>query len=518
MTPLLFLSQQSPVNNVNGFTADPGSYEILSNYQGKNNVLKVDVSKAQGVLARYSLDQYRGRPITIEFSADVRREGSSGTLMWQMSNSPYYPEITAIQNAEPNKWHNMRGRVIVTPAQNGWSAIYLTNWGVPLNTTIYIANPIVTITTGNPFTPDFSLTSLKTIYTNHFKIGNIINDEYMTESYYNLLKHHYNSVIPQYNLVPSFLAPANKGGVYQWTDADRIVNQAIKDNMEVAHGMHLVWHESTPAWMTEGTREEVIQNMNNYITTVVRHFRGRINSWVVVNEAVRDGLTTRDARGDWRNCLNDSQNRINIHSPNNEWYNKLGSDYIELAFRAARAADPEITLYYNDHGLEDVNKAEVVRKMIQDINDRYKRETRGNRNLIDGVGSQAHIYDLNLNMNNVRAALDKLVSLGIEISITEMDIPIGGWPDVGEARGLDSVMSESDAIAQALLYARLMQLYKEYSSHISRVSFWCMDDNRSWLSKGNPTLFDFHLNAKLSFHAVSDPDGFIRQYGGRTRR
>jgi len=512
IAPLLFLSQQSSVNNVNGFTADPGSFEILNRFQGRNNVLKIDRSKTNYFIASYRLDQYRGRMITIEFSVDVWLEGSASMLIWQISNPPNYPDITGIDNAAPNQWHNMKGRIVVTPTQNDWSVLYLTNWGMPSNTIVYIANPTVTITAGNPFTADFSLIPLKTIFANYFKVGNIIDETYISGSYYDLLKYHFNSVSPDRNLLPAFLAPVNKGEAYQWTDADQIVNQAIRDNMEV-HGKHLVWHNLTPAWMTEGTREEVIHNMNEYITTVLRHFNGRVSTWVVVNEAVRDGLTARDARGDWRNCLNDSQNRINIHSPQNRWFEKLGADYIELAFRAA---DPNILLYYNDNGLEDVNKAEVVRKMIQDINDRYRRETGGNRNLIDGLGSQAHINDLNLNMNNVRTALDKLVSLGIEISITEMDISIGGW--VGESRGMDSAMSERDAMAQALLYARLMQLYKEYSAHITRVSFWGMDDNRSWLSKGNPTLFDWKLNAKPAFHAVSDPEGFIRQHGGRTRR
>jgi len=62
-----------------------------------------------------------------------------------------------------------------------------------------------------------------------------------------------------------------------------------------------------------------------------------------------------------------------------------------------------------------------------------------------------------------------------------------------------------------------MNIFKEFSHQIVRVTFWDLDDNNSWLSSGNPTLFDWKLNAKPAFHAVSDPDGFIQQHGGRRR-
>ena len=517
IAPLLFLSQQSPVNNVNGFTADPGSFEILNRFQGRSNVLKVENSKTQWDNARYSLAQYRGKTIAIEFSVDVWLEGSTNMLMWNVSDHPNYPRVSMLSSSTSGQWNNMRGRIIVTPTQSN-AVLSLNKWGHPANTIFYIANPTVTITEGINYSPALSLPSLKEVYANNFLIGNNIDwdGRYNSGKHFDLLNHHFNIVSTTASTVPNSLAPLEKGGAYRFSEADNIVNHFIKNNMQI-YAQVLIWHmEPHPAWFYEGTREEIIQNMNDYIATVMRHFRGRINTWEVVNEAVRDGLTARDVRGDWRNCLFDSQHRPNVYSPRNIWFEKLGSDYIELAFRAARAADPNIKLYYNDNNLEDANKVEVVRKMIQDINDRYKRETGGTRNLIEGVGTQTHIWNLNQNINNVRNALDKLTSLGIEISVTELDIP-GDFIGI-QRYGYDTDMSERDAINQGLLYARLMQLFKEYSAHITRVTFWGLDDNTSWISNGNPNLFDWKLNAKPAFHAVSDPDGFIRQHGGRTRR
>jgi len=453
------------------------------------------------------------------------------SVLNHVNNQQYYPEVVGVENATSGQWYNMKGKIIITPTQND-AMLYLTNWdnefGGLSRDIFYIANPTITITEGNFINPDFSLTPLKDIYVNHFLIGNITNADgtYLSGRHFDLLKHHFN-IVTSTETFPFQLAPSSKGGTYNWAKADYSTNLMIRNNIAV-FGHCLIYPDAsvTPAWMTEGTREEVIQNMNDDITTVVRHFRGRINAWDVVVEALRyDGITARDARGDWRNCLNDSVQRSGIYSPKNPWFDKLGSDYIELAFRAARAADPNITLYYQDHGFEDPNRAEVVRKMIQEINDKYKRETGGTRNLIEGINSQSHITTSqaritlstlnNAYFNNVRAGLDKLVSLGIEIAIGELDISTVGF---SKGQGRDTVMSERDAIAQARAYAQLMQIYKDYSAHIKRVTFWGIDDNTSWLSSGNPTLFDWRLNAKQSFHAVSDPDGFLRQHSGGTRR
>jgi len=509
LAPVLFLSQQSTANNFNGFSADPGSFEILSSYQGKSNVLKVDRSKTDYFIASYPLGQYRGKEIFIELSADVRREGSAGDLIWQVSN-PNNPEISGIDNDVPGQWHSMKGSIIVTPAQND-VRLFLTNWRMPSNTTVYIANPVITITEGNPLTPDLSLIPLKTIYANDFLIGNETTYAgiYMSGKYFDLFKHHFNAVAFD-AVFPGSITPSNKGGAYQFTNADNILNTAIRNNMYV-YGHILVWHADRGgdevAWRFEGTREDVIQNLNNHVTTVVRHFRGKINSWSVVNEALKRNVTNAEARGDWRRCI------VNGGKPGqweyNQWFNILGADYIELAFRAARAADPNVTLYYNDD-FKDANMAEAARKMILDINDRYKRETGGTRNLIEGVGIQGHIEGVNYNVNTMRAILQKFTDLGIEIAITELDISTVGFSK-GEGTRRDTVMSEREARAQAVLYARLFSLFREYSAHIKFVIIWGIDDRNSALSIGNPTLFDWKLNAKPAFHAVSDPDGFLRQ-------
>ena len=113
---------------------------------------------------------------------------------------------------------------------------------------------------------------------------------------------------------------------------------------------------------------------------------------------------------------------------------------------------------------------------------------------------QSH-YNANTNVENVRLSLERFSELGVEISITELDITSGS----------NSVLTEKEAIAQAYLYAELFKLYKEYSDHIARVTIWGLDDASSWRSEGSPVLFDAGLQAKLAYYAIMDPEKFIEE-------
>lgn len=85
--------------------------------------------------------------------------------------------------------------------------------------------------------------------------------------------------------------------------------------------------------------------------------------------------------------------------------------------------DWNIKLYYNDYNEDNQNKAAAIYNMVKAINDRYALTHPGKR-LIDGVGMQGH-YSVNTNPENVKLSLEKFISLGVEVSVTELDIQAG---------------------------------------------------------------------------------------------
>ena len=116
-------------------------------------------------------------------------------------------------------------------------------------------------------------------------------------------------------------------------------------------GHNLVWHAQTPKWVFEDkngkpvSREVLLERMREHIRKVVGRYKGRINGWDVVNEALNEDGTLRPSL----------------------WMKIVGDDYIEKAFRYAHEADPKAELYYNDYSLENEAKRkgalELVRKL-----------------------------------------------------------------------------------------------------------------------------------------------------------
>ena len=105
-------------------------------------------------------------------------------------------------------------------------------------------------------------------------------------------------------------------GVYNFAPMDTVVDFASLHHLQV-QGLPLVWWASNPSWLTDGSfsRAEYITILQDYIRTVVSRYAGRVAMWNVVSEAVT--FTTP-----------------------NVFYTHIGPEYIDIAYRTARAADP----------------------------------------------------------------------------------------------------------------------------------------------------------------------------------
>jgi endo-1,4-beta-xylanase len=288
------------------------------------------------------------------------------------------------------------------------------------------------------------------------------------DGYGDLVDRAFASVTPENEMKMAVVQPER--GRFDFEQADRIVDWAVEHGKRV-RGHTLIWHNQNPPWLEQGdvSREELLAIMREHITTVMRHFRGRVGEWDVVNEAVDD-----DTGG-----LRDSV-----------WRRGIGPDYVQQAFRFAREADPDAVLTYNDYGAEGRGtKRDGVLRLV--------RRLQADGAPIDAIGLQAHVPTDPI--PGFEETLDLLRATGLRVRITEADVRV----PVGEG---DVPTGGQDALdAQAARYAQLA----EGCAALGCDSFtvWGVDDKDSWVPGAYPgtgaaTPFDGDLRPKPAAAAL----------------
>jgi endo-1,4-beta-xylanase len=298
------------------------------------------------------------------------------------------------------------------------------------------------------------------------------------EAYASTLAREFNMVEPENALKWAAVRPSR--GVFNFGPGDRVVAFAREHRMKV-RGHCLVWGKYNPAWLSKGgfTPPQLSRLLREHITRVVRHYRGQVFAWDVVNEAF-------DARGGMEHSI---------------WYDApgvslggRGTAYIEQAFRWARAADPDALLFYNDYDAEGLNaKSDAVYAMVKD----FKR--RGVP--IDGVGLQTHVFNLSTEgIKSMEANIARLAALGVEVHVTEMDV---GLPL--DARG--RLVNPADLARQADIY-RFAASACLSQPRCTAFQTWGFTDKYTWIpgytkgSKGEPLPFDRDYKPKPAYESL----------------
>jgi len=345
------------------------------------------------------------------------------------------------------------------------------------------------------------LPPMKDNFNGKFMLGNIFNPSDVSSSGVTnkALTRHYNVLTAENNMKPNQLSTGK--GSYNFTTADRMVNAAIASGFKVV-GHTLLWHSQIPQWQQDVTSATALADMKKYITDVVGHFKGKIYSWDVLNEAFPDsGL---NAGSDWKKVMRST----------NPWYKALGADFVYEGFLAARLADPDAILYYNDYNTDQTGRATMIRDMVRDVNQKYLAsgdkpagEPAG-RLLIEGIGMQEH-HNTGVSANAIRNALNLFKPLGVKISVSELDVLIVTYQEFAPyGQGTDKQNSITGATKtnglkkQAELYGQYFKVYLEFSDIIERVSFWGVTDDKSWRSAALPLLFNPKGNAKEAYFSV----------------
>ncbi|HEX9158830.1 MAG TPA: endo-1,4-beta-xylanase [Rhizomicrobium sp.] len=214
-------------------------------------------------------------------------------------------------------------------------------------------------------------------------------------------------LVPEYEMKRAIVERARD--VVDLSACDSIMAFARAHGM-LCRGHPLVWHKRNPDWLEPAVRESHDEKLiTSYVEKVCGHFRGRMHSWDVVNEAI----SPADGRSD---CLRRSF-----------WLDVFGPQYIDLAYHAARASDPDALLVYNDWGCE----------LGAPANDRFRAATldfleqalaRGVP--IQALGLQGHLaaFGTPVDQQKLKAFLAQVKALGLRILVTEHDVDDSGGP------------------------------------------------------------------------------------------
>lgn len=339
--------------------------------------------------------------------------------------------------------------------------------------------------------------TMKDAYRNNFLIGSIYNPKNLYGADKEILLKHFNVITAENLMKPMYISPYK--GYYNWADADKMLNFAEENGLEVI-GHTLVWHQQSSDWLTTGTADEVYNNMAAYINNVVGRYKGRIKGWDVVNEAIRDDISEKPS--DWSSAI-----RKDDAETGSPWYRATKDpEYLYRAFLLAHEADPEAELYYNDYNLDFAYKREAAALLVKHINDRYKSEYNTDENLVDAIGMQSH-YSLETNIDEVRASIARFREIGVKVNITELDVCLTRVADNGQGTtGGGTELTPDLEARQAKKYAELMNLYRFNADIIDRVTFWGYTDGASWRASQYPLMFNSDFTPKKAFYSIIRPD------------
>jgi endo-1,4-beta-xylanase len=321
------------------------------------------------------------------------------------------------------------------------------------------------------------LPSLAAAYRGSFLVGAAITPT-MLSAYgaRRFVERQFDVIVDENGMKP--LELTGREGEYDFSATDALVDWANQHGIKV-RGHCLIWHRDNAPWMflKDGApvpREVLVQRMREYIHAVVGHFKGRVWAWDVVKEALVAHEPEVASVDGWRRSA---------------WYDTLGPEYVELAFRFAREADPGALLFYNDYETQDPAKRSLLLGMVRSL------QAKGIR--IDGVGHQSHYTVAHGDPTELENTIRAVAALGLRNHITEMDISLRDRWDAPVP-----VVTKDLRALQARLWAEFFRMFRRNADSIDAVLTWGVNDEGSWLRAPDEPLLFSNFRPKPTFWAV----------------
>jgi endo-1,4-beta-xylanase len=294
-----------------------------------------------------------------------------------------------------------------------------------------------------------------------------------------LVRHQAAVVVASYDMK---WAATNRGklGDDDYGPADAVAAFALENGLFL-RGHNLLWYESTPRWFFDLPTREMESAIVEHIHNLVGRYRGKIHSWDVVNEPIEP----EDGRPDGLRTA--------------VFLDKMGPDYLDLAYRTARETDPAARLVINEYGIElDAPEHQARRTALLNL----LRRMQGSGTPVDAVGIQAHLSCAGgppFSAFRLRQFLAEIAALGLTIQITELDVTDKNAPADDEIR--DRLVADT--------YSRFLDAALDEPA-VKMVVTWGLSDRHSWIARerrdqlpSRPLPFDAVLEPKLAFEAMA---------------
>ena len=250
-------------------------------------------------------------------------------------------------------------------------------------------------------------------------------------------------------------------GHFAFAETDNLVAFARAHAMSV-RGHPLVWYRQLPDWVLATPVAEREGHMREFIARVVGRYAEDVAHWDVVNEPLADDGSLRESI----------------------WSEAMGESYIDVAFRQARALDPDATLVLNEFDIAfEGPKFDALLELVDRLLERGVP--------IDAVGFQLHLFASYDEFDELAAHMAAVAARGLDVHVTELDV------------ALTDATDESD---QAGVYGRVVETCLA-EPRCTVLQTWGFTDRYSFRTFDDPLPLDRAYRPKPAYGALQEALG-----------
>jgi endo-1,4-beta-xylanase len=292
-------------------------------------------------------------------------------------------------------------------------------------------------------------------------------------NYTDITKREFSIIVPIDELKFKSIQPAK--GTFDFERMDQLVLFAKMNRMKV-RGFAPVWQnpKALPGWLKNNnfSAEQLRKILKEHIQNVFSHYKDSndiFECWEVANEVF-------NVNGKFKESI------WSVIAPDPK-------KFLKLVFTWAHQANPKAKLFYNDGGHEFPGKKATA------IYDALK-ELKAEGVPIHGVGFQMHLgWGEKFSTGDLQNTFKKFADLGLEIHITEFDVPVE-----------DTNNSQSALEEQAKKYFDVVSVCLS-EPKCTTIITWGFTDKHSWIPLfkpgfGRATFLDENYSPKPAYFSL----------------